>query len=65
MRAQKRRQKTKMMSKPEVIKTFVSFLFKTRLVCKHRLINVFVAEIVLSIGTKKMSFRELKYKTHA
>lgn len=52
-----------MMSKPEVIKTFVLFLFKTRLVCKHRLINLFVAEIVMSIGTKKMSFHELKYKT--
>lgn len=61
MRAQK---SSKMMSKPEVIKMFVLFLLKTRLVWKQRLNNLFVTEIALSLGTKKLSFHELKYKRH-
>lgn len=50
MRARKR---SKMISKPQVIKTFVLFLFKTRRVCKRRLIHLFVAEIGSQLEQRK------------
>lgn len=53
-----------MMSKPEVIKTFVLFLFKSRLVRKLKLVKLKLC-CQLDQKKKNMSFHELKYKTRS